>query len=70
MRPSSAVVDPNVMKLVVALISLVDDLATLTISTFVFLEEGDIAPTGSENFHVWAGSVKFNVEVNENHSLF
>jgi hypothetical protein len=26
MRPSSAVVDPNVMKLVVALISLVDDL--------------------------------------------
>ena len=43
--------------------SLVDDTATVTFTNYIFLEEGTITPTGSETFHVFPGSVKFNVEV-------
>ena len=42
-----------------------DDAATLAFTIFLFLEEGDITPTGTEQFRVEAGSVKFNIEVSD-----
>ena len=42
---------------------LVNDVATLKITTYVFLESGTIEPTRDEAFSVVSGSVKFNIEV-------
>ena len=42
---------------------LVGGVATLIVTTFIFLEKGAITPTDTETFNVQAGSVKFNIEV-------
>ena len=49
---------------------LVDDQATLIITTFIFTSEGAISPTSTESFSVFKGSVKFNVEVRIQHRKY
>jgi len=44
---------------------LVGGVATLIVTTFIFLEKGAITPTDTETFNVQAGSVKFNIELKD-----
>ena len=49
---------------------LIGDVATLTVTVLIFLEDGLITPTSTETFSVYPGSVKFNVEVGNLFVLF